>query len=302
MKLFPEAGVWRKGNLHTHTSASDGAVSIEESIARYRAAGYDFMAITDHHVHYPGLETRDFVVLPAVELHNNSFGQPRVCYHITGVGLKTPVDLPPQSQPQEMIDRIHAAGGFATLAHPAWSLMTVEEVAALQGLDAIEIYNGVSDVYSGRGDSAVYLDVLAARGQLCRLTAVDDTHYYKGDLFQGYVMVKTESNTAADILQGLYDNAFYATQGPELFQITLEDGEVSVETSPLESITFYTDSFYAPGRTLWAEGGVPLTRGSYRPIKWDHVLRIEGRDFAGRRVWSNYISLEKPEETVKTGG
>lgn len=37
-----------KGNLHTHTYLSDGLLSPEEMIARYKALGYDFLAITDH--------------------------------------------------------------------------------------------------------------------------------------------------------------------------------------------------------------------------------------------------------------
>ena len=37
-----------KGNLHTHTYLSDGLLSPEAVIARYRALSYDFLAITDH--------------------------------------------------------------------------------------------------------------------------------------------------------------------------------------------------------------------------------------------------------------
>jgi predicted metal-dependent phosphoesterase TrpH len=37
-----------KGNLHTHTTLSDGTLSPEETVRRYRQAGYDFVAITDH--------------------------------------------------------------------------------------------------------------------------------------------------------------------------------------------------------------------------------------------------------------
>ena len=37
-----------KGNLHTHTHLSDGLLSPEAVIARYRQLGYDFLAITDH--------------------------------------------------------------------------------------------------------------------------------------------------------------------------------------------------------------------------------------------------------------
>jgi hypothetical protein len=37
-----------KGNLHAHTTFSDGRRPVEEVITRYRELGYDFLAITDH--------------------------------------------------------------------------------------------------------------------------------------------------------------------------------------------------------------------------------------------------------------
>ncbi len=46
--VFPEEGQWFKGNLHMHTTLSDGRVSPSEAIERYRKNGYDFIAITDH--------------------------------------------------------------------------------------------------------------------------------------------------------------------------------------------------------------------------------------------------------------
>ncbi len=37
-----------RGNLHAHTTFSDGRRPVEEVVARYRELGYDFLAITDH--------------------------------------------------------------------------------------------------------------------------------------------------------------------------------------------------------------------------------------------------------------
>ena len=37
-----------RGNLHAHTTFSDGRHTVEEVVARYRDLGYDFLAITDH--------------------------------------------------------------------------------------------------------------------------------------------------------------------------------------------------------------------------------------------------------------
>lgn len=37
-----------KGNLHAHTTFSDGRRPLEDVVARYRDLAYDFLAITDH--------------------------------------------------------------------------------------------------------------------------------------------------------------------------------------------------------------------------------------------------------------
>ena len=39
---------WFRGNLHTHTTNSDGDSPPDEVVAWYRDAGYDFLALTDH--------------------------------------------------------------------------------------------------------------------------------------------------------------------------------------------------------------------------------------------------------------
>jgi hypothetical protein len=71
-----------KGNLHAHTTFSDGRYSIEDVIARYRDLGYDFLAITDHddriHDDYwlripPGDDR--MIILPGVELDYRPLAQ-----------------------------------------------------------------------------------------------------------------------------------------------------------------------------------------------------------------------------------
>src|SRR2546426_9079599 len=39
---------WLRGNLHAHTTYSDGVKTPQELLAEYEALGYDFLAITDH--------------------------------------------------------------------------------------------------------------------------------------------------------------------------------------------------------------------------------------------------------------
>ena len=40
---FSTPGRFWRGNLHTHSNLSDGALAPEQVIAAYRGAGYDFM-------------------------------------------------------------------------------------------------------------------------------------------------------------------------------------------------------------------------------------------------------------------
>ena len=48
--LYKE-GTYKKGNLHTHTTWSDGMHTPAETAKHYRSKGYDFLALTDHWVY-----------------------------------------------------------------------------------------------------------------------------------------------------------------------------------------------------------------------------------------------------------
>jgi hypothetical protein len=71
-----------KGNLHAHTTFSDGRRPVGEVVARYRDLGYDFLAITDHedwvHDDYwfrlPGGDDR-MLVLAGMELNYRPLSQ-----------------------------------------------------------------------------------------------------------------------------------------------------------------------------------------------------------------------------------
>lgn len=45
---YSSSGNWYKGNLHCHSTISDGELSPEELIRLYEEEGYSFLAITDH--------------------------------------------------------------------------------------------------------------------------------------------------------------------------------------------------------------------------------------------------------------
>ena len=48
MDLLDAARPFYKGNLHCHSTLSDGALTPRKVKAFYRERGYDFLAVTDH--------------------------------------------------------------------------------------------------------------------------------------------------------------------------------------------------------------------------------------------------------------
>ncbi len=62
---------WFRGNLHTHTTESDGSRPPEIVIADYESRGYDFLCISDHDILVdPSQYQQDtsMTLIPAVEV------------------------------------------------------------------------------------------------------------------------------------------------------------------------------------------------------------------------------------------
>ena len=104
LSAFSAPGRFWRGNLHTHSTRSDGVLPPEEVCRRYRAEGYDFLALTDHFVGkfgYPIVDTvplrsEGFTTLLGAELHSGPM-QNGELWHILAVGL--PPDFAPGNAP-----------------------------------------------------------------------------------------------------------------------------------------------------------------------------------------------------------
>ena len=283
-----------KGNLHMHTTRSDGAYTPEAALDLYRAAGYDFVALTDHYEYGEGfVAPNGLLVLSGAEYDIGTDAINEGIYHIAAFGMKRDPGMTRDRKPpvQEIIDRVHAAGGLAALAHPAWSLNTPEQMAALRGVDMTEIFNTFSDrPWNCRPYSGNVLDLLALRGVFFPLSAVDDTHFYQGEQCRSYVMVRAEECTSDAIISALGRGDFFATQGPTFECSVRLDGDgtgvIAVDCSPVERVTFFTDRAYTPDRCVCGHG---LTHAEYRIKPGDRFARFELEDANGDFAWSSYV-------------
>lgn len=278
-----------KINLHTHTTASDGNFSPEAAAAHYKAAGYDCIAITDHWAWQKSGELSGLRILSGAEFNIGADCAAGV-YHIVALGCEYAPFLTKDADAQEIIDEIRRCKGLPVLAHPHWSLNTVSQLSALNGVEATEIWNSISAVgQSSRPCSDHFADSAACAGFHLPLLAADDTHHYDGeDDLIGWIMLEASENASdRELLEAIRAKKFYATQGPEIH--IFRDGDYAVvRCSPASRIAFLSNAAWAPGHGHSGEG---LTEAVCRLQPYETFIRAEVTDASGKKAWSNFLTL-----------
>ena len=302
MPAFTAPGRFWRGNLHTHSTRSDGVLDPAEVCRRYRAMGYDFLALTDHFIGaygYPIVDTvpfRDagFTTILGAEVHSGAMANGEL-WHILAVGLpsgfapsNSPGFLPVEDQETgpEIAARAVAAGAFVAIAHPQWSGLTLADARTVTAAHAVEVYNHGCAVGCDRPDGFAIADLLLSEGRDLTMIATDDAHFSEPDHFGGWVMVKAVENTPEALLAALKAGHFYSSQGPELRDVRIKGDVVVVECSAVSSVIAIGQGTGAKGvhGPSMTRAEVPLERLNSSP--W---IRVAVVDAAGRRAWSNPI-------------
>ncbi len=269
--------------FHLHSTLSDGKLSPEEIAETFKKDGYDAITLTDHWRFGESREIGGLHVISGIEYDN---GLNCGTMHIVGFGMKNDPKTEKGVSCQEMIDGINREGGCAVLAHPAWSLNSVDDAKAINGFVATEIYNSVSEHGTSlRPYSDYFIDMCAVNGIYFGIFAVDDAHYYGGiDDRKGWVMVKADKLTDEAIVNAVRNGDFFASQGPML-SVTREGDKVIIETSPCDKIAVHSNCAWLPNRVKEGNG---VTRHEYTFRDVEKWLRVEVRD-GDKRAWSSII-------------
>ncbi len=301
---FAEPGHWFKGNLHIHSTASDGRLTPDEVVGWYRERGYHFLALTDHGVLSEATTvTGDLITLSGIEV--KGIDPQTGLYHLVGLGLGKPPDLHESNilPIQEAVNRLRAVGARVCVAHPYWSGQMSKDLLDLEGCFGLEIYNGACEVDDVKGLSTVHWDDLLAAGRRPWGLAVDDTHWRNGtrDAGLGWVWVKAAALTQEAILAALEQGAFYASSGPQIQDLRLDEaeGQVYVRCSPSRVVDFIGNA--GLNRRFVAPPGGTLTEVSYRLRVQQRYVRVACQDTQHRWAWSNPIFLD-PEGVMADPG
>lgn len=322
-EMFSREGNWYKGNLHSHTTNSDGKLSPEEAVKLYKQHGYQFMCLSEHD-YYTDLRSEfdgdDFILLPGVEasawLLNDEKNALIKTHHIHGIlgnleMQKAAGDkiinhgerlIPPVytekwdglSVAQKLSDSLREKGCFTTYNHPVWSRVEMDEVCSLQNFWAIEVYNYGTEVECGEGSDSIFWDALLRKGTCIHAFASDDNHnpgrFF--DSFGGYVMVKSEELSHEAIVNHLLAGDYYSSAGPEIYQWGIDGDKVFIECSNVEKINFIVGGYVGRSETILKHEGT--LKGGFHVLKGDEkYVRIECVDAKGRKAWTNVLWLSK---------
>ncbi len=218
-------GEWIRGNLHTHTTASDGSRPLQEVVSDYARRGYGFLMISDHDT-FTGSAQYDTIVrggmalIPGNEITANG---PHLL-HVNADRL-----IAPDAIRQRVLNGASEGGGFSIVNHPNWQQAfdhcSIDLMAEWTGYAGLEIYNGTIGRLDGSPYATDKWDILLAHGRRVWGFANDDSHLPEADVELGWNVAYVSDRSPEAVVAALRAGRFYASTG-----VVIDLIEVSGET------------------------------------------------------------------------
>ena len=230
-------GQWLRGNLHTHTTKSDGSREPQVVIDDYAQRGYDFLMLSDHDIHtsvadLSRYDAKGMVLIPGNEISANG---PHML-HVNAGRL-----VPPNVQRQVVLNEIATdTGSFAIAPHPNWQAAfdhtTMAQLTEWTGYSGVEIYNGTIGRLDGSPYATNKWDMLLNTGRRLWGYAHDDSHLPQNDVGLGWNMVYSKTGSLSGITDALRRGRFYASTGVVIREIKVSGTSIRIETENAERI------------------------------------------------------------------
>ncbi len=189
----------------------------------------------------------------------------------------------------DVIKTVRENGFLVIYNHPLWSMNTHETYANLNGLHGMEIING------GSYAPHVY-DEMARSGQRLICVGGDDNHGPGGYCRAWTVIFAGELKQEA-LIDALERGDCYASFGPEIHELYVEDRTVYVRCSEARSIT-YSRGGRSVGRVN-APKGESVTEARFEIHPQAEYFRITVKDSEGRCANSRIYYLDELDDFKK---
>ena len=181
--------------------------------------------------------------------------------------------------------------------HPAWSMNRSELYCNLENLTGMEIINGGSDRSSDLDCQPIVYDQMSRTGKRLICVAGDDNHR-PHHIGISWTMVKAPALSYENLIENIEKGNCYASNGPEIFDLFVEDGKVTVKTSDARGI-FLTTAGRRKEYALAESDDAPITTATFTISPEDYMFRVTVRDMRGNHAFTRYYFLDELTEAVK---
>lgn len=196
----------------------------------------------------------------------------------------------------EVIKEGRESGFFVTYNHPAWSLEDYRDYSRYVGMHAMEICN-FGSLVTGMGEhNARVYDEMLRDGKRIYCIGADDNHNAvplsdaKSDSFGAFTVIKAEGLDYASVAKALLNGDFYASEGPKINSLWVEDGVFHIECESAAAIKFNT---YGRRRDIvYAPDGEQLTSAEFALKDEDIYVRATVIDRQGKCANTNACFLD----------
>lgn len=217
----PPGPRWLKGDLHMHSTASDGQYEPFTLAQRAKKLGLDFIAVADHNnycenLHLPVLP--GLTMIPAVEWTHYKG-------HINFFGVEAPFEnsfvANTEEQMQKLLSQVAGRDALISLNHPKDSLCPYLWEAE-EGFHMIEVWNG--PMRPGNLRAADWWHKLLLAGKKIPVVGGSDFHRDKSPVRLGRptTFVYTKTPAVKDICSALAHGRSFVTSSPNGVRLSID--------------------------------------------------------------------------------
>ncbi len=222
LRFTPKTRRWLKGDLHTHTLASDGLLPLDHLARHAREHGLDFIAVTDHNQpvkrasfpKIPGL-----TIIPGLEWTHYKG-------HSNFLGVEEPYKgaffANTEQEVRKKFRQAHQNGALIIINHPLETSFGFHFDLDNLDYDMIEVWNG--PMRPKNLEAIVWWDQMLKAGK--RQVAVCGSDYHEDTVFQRLanptLNVLAWSTSEKDILSAVESGHSYFTFSPTSLHLELD--------------------------------------------------------------------------------
>ncbi len=314
-----------KGNLHTHTTNSDGKLTPDKVKALFKENGYSFLCLTDHDVYSDlrsELNDETFIILPGVEASSPLYTDAtktryKKTHHVLGILgtsamqksakkinykhgelLEIPSNIGEWDGAKEaqcLVNNLVNRGMIVAYNHPIWSRVELQEFIHLKNVFALEFYNYGTVNECEQGYDPLHWDAMLSNQNNVFGIATDDSHNVSeyADVLGGYVVVMADALTHDNIIDSLIRGNYYSASGVDIIEWGIRDGVVYVSCEDVNKINFICGGCVGDGISIMKQNpSDELNYAEYTLHGTETYVRVECIDKDGKAAWTNPIILK----------